>query len=338
LKHLVAVLFTIAMSLALGGCKQAPQAGTQPGKPSTATPAQHPPGSYLQVNGAKLWYESEGTGEPLVLISGGPGLAHGYFHPFFSAVASSYRVIYFDGFGRGKSDHAKSPHEYSFRRDVEDVEGLRKALGLGKIALLGHSYGGMVAQAYALEHPEAINRLVLVSALYDAEMWQAGNDHTNYEVQSQFPETWARIEQLRSKGLRGSAKEHQDAYNIPLGLMFFHDASIAERLPNDFFELNPDVYFTIAGDDADFRVGGDVAKLDFRARLQEFRFPVLIVAGRYDRIAPPRYSVQYQKYAPQAQFVMMERSGHSPFMEESEQFFSVVRHFLGSAPRPLIQR
>lgn len=67
-------------------------------------------------------------------------------------MASSVRVISFDAFGRGKSDRAKSASEYTFSRDVADIEGLRVALGLGKIALLGHSYGGMVAQAYALKY------------------------------------------------------------------------------------------------------------------------------------------------------------------------------------------
>jgi hypothetical protein len=113
-------------------------------------PGFHPPGDYAAVNGVKLWYESEGYGPALVLIAGGPGLSHSYFHPCFSVLATSFRIIYFDAFGTGKSDRAHDLHEYSFSRDVENLEGLRKALGLGKINVLGHSYGGMVAQAYAL--------------------------------------------------------------------------------------------------------------------------------------------------------------------------------------------
>src|SRR5882724_352316 len=76
----------------------------------------HPPGDYVTVNGAKLWYESEGQGEPLILISGGPGDSHGIFHPFFSRLANQHRVIYFDAFGVGKSDRATSRKEYSFAR------------------------------------------------------------------------------------------------------------------------------------------------------------------------------------------------------------------------------
>src|SRR5215470_15449875 len=94
---------------------------------------KHPPGEYFTVNGARLWVESEGSGPPILLISGGPGMPHDYFHPFFSALSSTNRVIYFDAFGRGKSDRARDPKEYTFDRDVEDIEGLRVAMGLGKI-------------------------------------------------------------------------------------------------------------------------------------------------------------------------------------------------------------
>src|SRR5271155_1774375 len=89
---------------------------------------KHPSGSYAQVNGARLWYETEGQGEPLILIAGGPGDSHAVFHPFFSRLADSRRVVYFDAFGVGKSSRARSKKEYSFARDVEDLEGLRKAL------------------------------------------------------------------------------------------------------------------------------------------------------------------------------------------------------------------
>jgi proline iminopeptidase len=290
--------------------------------------ATHPPGAYVEVNGAKLWYESEGVGMPLLLISGGPGAPHNVFHPFFSALAQRYRVIYFDAFGRGKSGRAKSPTEYSFDRDVRDVEGLRKALGLGKIALLGFSYGGMVAQGYALTYPDVVSKLILADTLYSAEMWQANNDNSNYELRNQFPEIWAKVQQLRSMGLHSSATEHQKAYDIPPGLLYFHDASIAEKLPKEVFEINPDVYYAIAGDDADLLVGGDIAKLDFRPRLKDLTMPVLIIAGRYDRVAFPRFSVQFTKYAPRARFVMLEHAGHFTFIEDPEAFFTAVRQFL----------
>src|SRR4029077_604612 len=224
-------------------------------------------------------------------------------------------------FGRGKSDRAKSASEYTFSRDVEDIEGLRKALGLGRIAILGHSYGGMVAQAYALKYPEHLSKLILADTLYSGEMWQANNDSCNYELQNQYPEKWAKVQELRSAGLHSSAKEHQKAYDLPQGLLYFHDASIAEKLPKEANDTNTEVYYAIVGDDGDFLIGGDIAALDFRAQLKTLKMPTLIVTGRSDRGALPRLAVEFKKYAPQAQFVMFERSGHLPFIEEPAGFF-----------------
>lgn len=285
---------------------------------------KHAPGDFVVVNGAKLWYESEGKGEPFLLIAGGPGSSH-YFEPFFSVLAASNRLIYFDAFGRGKSERAKSAKEYTFERDVEDIEGLRKALGLGKINLLGHSYGGMVAQGYALKYPNSVKRLVLADTLFSAEMWQANNDSCNYELRNQYPEIWAKIEKLRSEGFHSSSKEHQEAYQLPAELLYFYSPLNVSKIQSGF---NPEVYYTIAGDDADFLIGGDIAKLDFRAKLKNLKMPTLILAGRYDRVSLPRFSLQFKQYAPQAQFVMFEKSGHNPFVEENEKTMGILKEFL----------
>lgn len=101
-------------------------------------------GKYITVNGTKLWVVTVGKGDPLILISGGPGGAHPGLRRFDS-LASKYMLIYFDAFGRGKSDTAKNVKEYTLERDIEDIEGLRTALHLDKINVLGHSYGGVVA-------------------------------------------------------------------------------------------------------------------------------------------------------------------------------------------------
>jgi proline iminopeptidase len=281
---------------------------------------------FVVVNGAHLWYEIEGKGEPLLLIAGGPGAAHGVFHPYFSVLADSYRIIYFDAYGRGKSDRAKSPSEYTFERDVEDIEGIRTQLNLGKINVLGHSYGGMVAQAYALRYLDSVNKLILANTLFSGEMWQANNDNCNYEIRNQYPEVWERLQALRAQGYHSSAKEHQDVYaEVPLGVFYFYDASSAGKVAP---EINPDVYYSIAGDDADFLIGGDVASLDFRTQLKNLKMPTLILACRFDRVCLPRFSVQFKQYAPQAQFVMFETAGHFTFVEDPDRMFSIVRSFL----------
>jgi len=171
----------------------------------------HPSGDFVQVNGKKIWYESEGKGEPLLLIAGGPGFSHAYFHPFFSALASSNHIIYFDAYGTGKSERAKSAKEYSLSQDVEDVESLRKALRLEKINVLGHSYGGFVAQLYATKYPKSIKRLVLANTFPSGDTFQSLQEGFNDDVRNQLPEIWAKVQQVRAKGFLSSSKEHQEA-------------------------------------------------------------------------------------------------------------------------------
>jgi len=300
---------------------------------STTRAIVHPPGKLVTVSGAQLWYESEGKGDPIVLISGGPGDTHTVFHPFFSRLAKSNRVIYYDPFGVGRSERAKSPGEYHFSRDVDDLEGLRKALGLGAITVLGHSYGGMVAQAYALKYPESVKRLILIDTFYSGAMWQANNENANREIRNQYPEAWDKLQALRARGIRSSAPAHQELYyGIPLGLFYFYDASKAERLPKD--PSNTDVYYAICGADADFEIGGDIAKLDFRPDLGKLKIPVLLLAGRFDRISIPAYAAAFEKLIPGAEFVVFEKSGHFPYVEEPDATFDVMQEFLHPAARP----
>ena len=98
-----------------------------------------------------------------MLIPGGPGASHSYMWPHLSSLNKDFQVIYYDPYGRGASDYADDPSEYTFMRDVDEIEGLRIALKLPKINLYGHSYGGLVAQAYALKHPESVDKVVLAN-------------------------------------------------------------------------------------------------------------------------------------------------------------------------------
>ena len=294
-------------------------------QPPTGT-LQHPPGAFVSIDGVNIWYKSEGQGNALVLIAGGPGVSHTYFHPFFSGLADTSRVFYFDAFGSGKSDRARSVQEYTFDREVDNVEALRKALKLERISVFGHSYGGMVAQAYAVKHPNAVSSLILCDAPHSAEAWQAGNDVVNAEIRNQFPEVWEQVQQLRRRGFHGSSKELQDAFErVPPTLhMFYHPANLAKPV----FEVNADVSYQIAGDDADFLVGGDVVRLDFRTALSKLQVPVLVLTGRFDRAIPPRLALEYKHFLPSAQLVIFEESGHAPFVEETSRFIEVVQTFL----------
>ncbi|MGZ3950245.1 MAG: alpha/beta fold hydrolase [Flavisolibacter sp.] len=287
-------------------------------------------GKYVTVNGAKLWVVIVGKGDPLILIAGGPGGAHVGLRRFDS-LASNYMLIYFDAFGRGKSDTAKNVKEYSLERDIDDIEGLRTALKLDKINVLGHSYGGLVAQGYAIKYPEHLKHLVLANTFHSFIMWQENDDNSNREIKTNYPEVWDSLMRIRERGYVSSDQLHQDIYGqVPYGFLYAYNPENfrsrgAKPYPNS---MNNKLYYQMVGKDGDFIVGNDIGNFDYRSQLKNLKMPVLIYGGRYDRVAVPWMMVKFKEYCPQARFVMFERSGHNPQVEQPQELFKLLNEFL----------
>ncbi|CAN5899091.1 proline-specific peptidase family protein [soil metagenome] len=290
-------------------------------------------GKYYTVNGAKLYTVTVGKGaEPVIVIPGGPGSTHLSYRGFDSlTVNSNIQLIYYDAFGRGKSDTAKVVKEYSLERDIEDIEGLRKALHLNKISLLGHSYGSLVAQGYAIKYGQNMSHLIIANGFHSFLMWQENDDNSNYEIKTNYPEVWNDLMKIREQGAISSDEAHQDIYGrVPYGFLYAYNpdnffAGGGKPYPNPW---NSKLYYQFVGKDGDFIVGNDIGNFDFRKQLKDLKMPVLIIAGRFDRVAVPWMQVKYKEYCPQAKFVMFERSGHNPQVEERAKEFSLIKDFM----------
>lgn len=293
----------------------------------------HPPGKFIEVNGAKLWVEMDGKGEPLFLIAGGPGSSDLYMHGF-DGLKDSSLLVFVDYYGRGKSDTASDPKSYSIERDVEDLEGVRKALSLDRINVLGHSYGSVVAQLYAIKYGEHVNHLIIASGLYSGKMYQGADDNFIDILSKNQPELWDSLMSVRKKGFLSKDPIHYNLYfQILPGLVFYYNPENAAKQPQDATypnDFNLKLYYQLSGSDGDFIAGNDIAKFDVTAQLKTLKMPVLIVAGRYDRGHMPTFSTKYKEHCPKAQFVMFEQSGHFPQIEESEKVSALIREFLRS--------
>jgi proline iminopeptidase len=297
---------------------------------SNAQTFQHPPGKYVTVNGAKLWIEIEGKGDPLFLIAGGPGNAHVYLHAFDS-LQNQNTLVFIDNFGRGKSDTAKDVKEYSIDRDVSDIEGIRVALGYDKINVLGHSYGSLVAQSYAIKYGEHVKHLIIADGFFSGKMWQENDDNSNHEIAENYPELWDSLMALRKKGFISSDSICYNLYNkVPYGFLYSYNPNnfLSALDPNYPNQNNIKLYYQLVGADGDFIVGNDIAKFDVTQQLKNLKMPVLILTGRYDRVCVPVFAVLSKKYCPQAKFVMFERSGHNPIVEEPAKTIATIREFL----------
>ncbi len=293
-------------------------------------PDSHTDGFYLEVNGANLWTLSFGEGEPLFFIAGGPGNNH-YYLRRFDSLSTTHNLVYYDAFGRGKSDTAKNVAEYSLERDIEDLECLRKAMGFDKINLLGHSYGGVVAQGYAIKYPENVSHLIIANSFHSYLMWQENCDNSNHEIKTNYPEVWKDLMKVRKQGFVSSDPIHYEIYGrVPYGFLYAYNPekfkpSGRKPYPNPF---NVKLYYQMVGRDGDFELTSDIGTFDYRTQLKDLAMPILIYGGRYDRVAVPSMMIEFKMYCPQAEFVMFEESGHNPQVEEQSKLFALIREFL----------
>src|SRR2546426_6645700 len=118
---------------------------------------------FVDANGVMIYYRILGRGEPLLIVHGGPGASHDYFLPYLLPLAHHHKLVFIDERGSGRSQKLEDLSGYTVENMVEDVEAVRIALRLGKITLLGHSYGGALAQAYALKYQKNLTHLILAS-------------------------------------------------------------------------------------------------------------------------------------------------------------------------------
>jgi proline iminopeptidase len=325
----VALLLLLSLLL-LCGTAEAQQPGTAP---NYDVPI-HGHGQYISTPSGQLYYEREGQGPPVILVAGGPGGSHSSFHPWFSRLAATHTVIYFDNIGRGRSDRLKNPSGYTVVRDADDIECLRKALGFSTITVLGHSYGGMPALAYALKYPSTTDHLILSDTLLNARTFQMNIDNCNRESETRFPQVWSQLTAMRKKGIKTGSDQYENLYGSTVGDLYWYNPDNESKLfhsgdPLD--GLNGDVYLAMIGDSPEWSVTGTMRGYDPTKLMKSCTIPTLICVGRYDRVATPQIAQMIKDALPTStsQLVVFEKSGHRPWIEQSDQYFQTVLTFLG---------
>lgn len=284
---------------------------------------------FYTIDGYKINVEVKGTGDPIFFLPGGPGNSHDYMQGNFGQYYKTNTVVFFDFLGRGKSDDAKNPSEYSVENDVELIEKLRKLLKFKKISLVGHSYGTVPAQAYAIKYKDNVDKMVLINGFHSGAMWQANCDSYNRYAKTHFPEKWKKVDSLRALGYVSSDPEFMKVYgSFPTKYVYYHNTKLKQNSPKQKHRnWANDVYVSIIGKDGDFDVSGSMIYQDYRKELKNIKAKTLVVAGRYDGVSTPEFAVQYKQFMPQAQFVMFEQSGHNPYLEEADKFYKLFTDF-----------
>ena len=279
-------------------------------------------------HGVKLMYETQGEGDEVVIVvHGGAGLPHEYFHPMLSNLSKYAKLVYFDR--RADIQSRQYPERMaSVNEMADDIDALRETLGLDRVTLLGHSFGGTIALNYALRYPANVKRLLLISASAAVENPAAGEKRM---VTTLSPEELAAYGS--SEGGTGAAQPCERVrrrYSV-LYPHYFH-----KLVPYEFDRGVYTVYYdALAKKQA---LAQDSSDLDMRSQLGEINAPVLVVAGRHDLMTTLAQSAELAGGLPRSKLVVMEHSAHFPFFEENYLFTEWVRQFIASTNDQLNDR
>jgi proline iminopeptidase len=280
-----------------------------------APEAQPARDSVARVRGVELFVRRVGEGPPVVVLHGGPGADHGYLRPGFDALAERHELIYYDQRGGGRS---AVPREVAvgWREQVADLEALRQQWGLERLVIAGYSWGGLLALLYALEQPDRVERLALISP---APTWRAAREgfEAAFARRNLDPVFQEERRRLRESGLRerDPVAFQQRIFELSVAAYFFD--------PEQAHRLTP---FRITGRTQQ-EVWQSLGDYDLRPGLPALRgIPALVLHGEEDPI--PVSAARTTAELIGARFVPVPRCGHVPYVEAFDTFRAVVGRYL----------
>jgi L-proline amide hydrolase len=264
---------------------------------------------------------------PLVVLHGGPGAAHDYLVALADLATDGRAVVHYDQLGNGRSTHLpeRGPDFWTVDLFVRELHNLVDALGVREQHhVLGQSWGGFLAQEYALTHPDGLRGLVLA------------------DTAASFPDFVAEANRLRADlppDVEATLRRHEEAgttddpeYGEACMVFYRRHVCRVDPWPDEvtegfaWIDRDPTVYHTMNGP-SEFHVIGSIRDWQSKDRLASIDVPTLIVAGRHDEATPALQETLRQGIAG-SEVVIFEDSSHMPHVEERERYMDVVGDWL----------
>jgi proline iminopeptidase len=274
---------------------------------------------FFDIDGAGLVAEGPCMRErhTAMLVHGGPGGDHSTLKARYGYMAQKMQLVYFDQRGQGRSARG-DPARYTLEENVEDMEALRRYLGLGPIVSIGTSYGGMVVMAHAARYPEAVSHLIVIAAVAHSGYVERAKQIV---AERGTPEQIALCEDLFA-GRLDSAEKMRHYFEVMNSLYALRDDPALSKLGLARVILSPEALNRGQGP------SGFLRSTDLRPQLGSIRAPTLIIAGRHDWICPPEFSEEIHRLIPGSDLRIFEDSSHSISGDEPQKFADVIAGFL----------
>ena len=281
----------------------------------------------IQIGAGELFVRDIGRGTPIVALHGGPDFDHQYLVPDLDRLADTFRLITYAQRGRGASSGDVRAEDVGLASEIADLDALRTRLGLDSVALLGHSWGGLLAMEYAIRHPDRVSRLVLMNCgpasradyarLREARTRAAAGDSERMAAIAATP-------RYQSGELAADA----EYYRIHFGATV-RDPDRLERLLNSLRANFTPATILLARQIEDRLMDEtwSLAGYDLFPALRTLRVPALVIHGQHDLI-PEEGARHIADAIPGARFVLVPDCGHFSFMEAPEAVSAAIGELL----------
>lgn len=285
-------------------------------------PGRQPEEGLVQVNGTELFVKRIGSGDPIMIVHGGPVLEHGYLLPHLEPLADSYELIFFDQRLSGRSAGTVDSASVRLATFAADIEGLRQELGLGDIHLMGHSWGGLLAMSYAIRHGDHLRSLLLLNSIgANSALWQEEQALVASRITDQDRADMLAVRETE-------AFEQREPAAVLAMLLISYRPQFFERANLEALELYVPLDYADRSRQFGF-MSRELMSFDLTDGLAKLVVPTLIIYGE----AEPAVAISapaLHTSVPNSELVIVPQAGHFPFVEQADTTLAAIRGFLAA--------
>lgn len=283
---------------------------------------------HVRVRNKHLYYRR--VGEPtrgtILVLHGGPGSTHEYLAPLADLAGAGYEIVFYDQLGCGRSDRPASYRDYTISSSADDADQLRQRLKLGRVHLLGHSYGGALALEAAVRHPHSWRSLIVSSGYASMRtLWKARRA-TVSQLSLRNKRAWLRYERtgVMTQAALRAAEEYRRRFTERTENRAFELLMTSQHANRKILEamgyLAPRLYYYGF-------VTGTMAGWDVTQEIRRIAIPTLITVGQFDHVTPA-CAREIWRAIPRSRLVVVRGKGHLLLYEDRDRYISLVREFL----------